>query len=345
MKPLEKFLRTIPKAELHVHFTGTLIFPTVQHLIQKYDVPGIDIDGLYHRGDDYMNVLPALKVACNLMREPEDFRFVAYETQREAAKNGVRYREMFWNPTDHEDIAGIPYNVSQDAIIKGLKEAEKDFGIIGRLIPSIDREKSPARAVEMVEEVIAHPRTETLGIGMDYLESKGAPEIFLEAYQLAGRAGLYRTAHAGEDELPARNIEICLDLLNCDRIDHGYSVLADNALLNRCIEQGVFFTVVPTNSHYCDTLAGQDWSEVHPIRHMLKNNLRITIGSDDPPLHQTDPGWSYVILVEEMGVTIDTVRELIINSIDASWAPGTLKQEWRKSWLDEFDEMRSQILG
>ena len=124
---------------------------------------------------------------------------------------------------------------------------------------------------------------------MDYLENKNKPELFVEAYQLAGQGGLYRTAHAGEDNSPSRNIEISLDLLNCDRIDHGYTVLTDKTLLKRCVEQGVFFTVVPTNSHYSETLARQDWSVVHPIRHMLENNLRITVGSDDSPLHQTDP--------------------------------------------------------
>ncbi|MHA2385996.1 MAG: adenosine deaminase family protein, partial [Candidatus Thorarchaeota archaeon] len=211
--------------------------------------------------------------------------------------------------------------------------------------PSIDREKSPERAVELVEEVLANPKDETLGIGMDYLEERGAPEKFLEAYRIAGQGGLKRTAHAGEDESPSRNVKICLDLLKCDRIDHGYTVLNDEALLSECIERGVLFTVVPTNSHYCETLAGQDWSEVHPIRHMLDKGLRITIGSDDPPLHNTDPGWSYMIVLNEMGFTVDDVRQLIINSIDASWASENEKRKWREEWLTVFDEERNNLVG
>ncbi|MHA2287091.1 MAG: adenosine deaminase family protein [Candidatus Thorarchaeota archaeon] len=330
MNNLEQFIRGIPKAELHVHFAGTLHFDTIQRLVSKYDVSGVDIDALYYRGDTYMNVLPALKVACDLLRE--------------AAENGIRYREMFWNPTDHEDIAGVSYSIAQDAIITGLNAAEQDFGIIGRLIPSIDREKSPERAVELVEEVLANPKDETLGIGMDYLEERGAPENFLEAYRIAGEGGLKRTAHAGEDESPPRNIKICLDLLKCDRIDHGYTVLNDEMLLSECIERGVLFTVVPTNSHYSEILAGQDWSEVHPIRHMLDQGLRITIGSDDPPLHHTDPGWSYMIVLNEMGFTLDDVRQLIINSIDASWASENEKRKWREEWLTVFDEERNNLL-
>ena len=290
MSQLERFLRSIPKAELHVHYAGTLAVSTMQHLINKYNVAGqIDVDALYYRGDTYNNVLPALKVVCGLLRDPEDFNFVAYETQREAADNGVRYREMFWNPTDHEDIAGVPYKIAQDAIIAGLLRAEQDFGVIGRLIPSIDRENTPERAEQMVADVLANRREETLGIGIDYRESKETPpEKFLKAFQLTENSGLYRSAHAGENESPVKNIETCLDLLKCDRIDHGYTVLDDEELTLRCLNESIHFTTIPTNSHYSKTLAGQDWAKVHPIKHMMNRGLKISINSDDPPLHHTE---------------------------------------------------------
>ena len=83
-------------------------------------------------------------------------------------------------------------------MIAGLRDAERDFGIIGRLIPSIDRESSPELGLEMVEAVVANPRDEVIGIGMDYLEVGNPPEKFWMAYRLAERNGLRRTAHAGE---------------------------------------------------------------------------------------------------------------------------------------------------
>ena len=61
---------------------------------------------------------------------------------RKAAQNGVRYREIFWNPTDHQSFPDFQYRNAMEGIIEGLKNAEKDFGIIGRMIPSINREES-----------------------------------------------------------------------------------------------------------------------------------------------------------------------------------------------------------
>ena len=132
---LHEFLRKIPKAELHVHLTGTVFPKTLQKLSRKHAVklPSHDrIEDLYDRSE-FKSILPMLKVAVSVMRDPEDFALVAYETMREAAENGVRYREIFWNPTDHQGLVGLEYEVAVDSIIGGLREAEEDFGIIGRL--------------------------------------------------------------------------------------------------------------------------------------------------------------------------------------------------------------------
>lgn len=333
----------MPKAELHVHFTGTLQKTVLEGFARKYEVDEREsIEKAFDR-TGYNNVLTALKLASHLMREPDDLRAVAYDTQRDAAKNGVRYREMFWNPTDHEEIGGLSYASAQQGLVAGLIDAQKDAGIVGRLIPSIDRSGSPECAVRMVEEVIAHPSEYTLGIGMDYLESDGAPEHFWKAYRLAHDSGLYCTAHAGEDGAHPRNIETCLDLLNCSRVDHGYTVLEDEELTQRCLDEDIVFNVVPSNSYYSDVLEGQDWSIVHPIRHMVDRGLKLTIASDDPPLHETDPGRAYIVTVQELGASLDDVRGFIANSIDGSWAPESAKKKWRADWLKEFDDLRAAL--
>jgi adenosine deaminase len=73
----------------------------------------------------------------------------------------------------------------------------------------------------MVQTMLEHPREEVVGIGMDYAEADNPPEKSWKTYRLAGERGLRRTAHAREDA-PARNVEACLVLLGCERIDHGY---------------------------------------------------------------------------------------------------------------------------
>ena len=339
---IHSFCRKIPKAELHVHFTGAIPLETFIFLAKKNNVllPRHDSsEDLYRRGKNFDRVLKTLKLVCQTLITPEDFHLAVYDTQKSAAECGIRYREMFWNPTDHWEVGDISYDRAVDGMIAGLREAESDFGIIGRLIPSNDRESSPELGLEMVEAVISHPREEVVGIGMDYLEVGNPPEKFWKAYQLAGLHGLKRTAHAGEFGEPARNIETAIDLLGCDRIDHGYTVFQMSSLLKRCQEEQILFTIVPTNSYYNRELRGKDFALYHPISHMAEANIKIMPNSDDPPLHHTDPANAYAEMVTTFNLPLDRLREFVKNGIDGAWLDERTRSNLRKEWLTVYDEL------
>lgn len=343
---LTTFFREIPKAELHVHFTGAVPLDTFLHLAGKNGIPLPEHDDpkdLYRRGENFDRVLKTLKVVCQSLRAADDFQRAVYDTQKAAAECGVRYREMFWNPTDHWTIADVSYEAAVDGMIAGLRDAEKDFGIVGRLIPSIDRESSAELGYEMVESIVAHPRDEVVGIGMDYLEVGHPPEKFWKAYRLAGQRGLKRTTHAGEFGEPARNIETALDLLECDRIDHGYTVFENEALLQRCLDEQIVFTIVPTNSYYNRNLRGQDFSVDHPIRHMADAGLKIMPNSDDPPLHHTDPANAYAEMVTTFKLPLSQVRGYVANGIDGAWVDDATKRDWHGAWLTAFDDLAKEL--
>ena len=342
------FLRRIPKVELHVHLTGAVEPETLAVLAKRNGVslPDGDLhETLYHRasGAEVKPILPTLKIISQSMITARDFHRVAYDIQRKAAEAGVRHREIFWNPTHHATIGEVPYEVALEGLISGLTDAEAHFSIRGRLIPSIDREQSPEAGLEMVEWVVANPHDMVLGIGMDYLEIGNPPEKFWKSFKLAGEAGLKRTAHAGEFLEPARNVETCLDLLKCDRIDHGYTVVDDLDLVARCRDEGMVFTVVPTNSTYLRVLAGQNFQEVHPLRKMGDLGLRIVPNSDDPPLHKIDPASAYLSMIEDFGFTLDDLRNQMENGIEGAWVSEDIKRAWKINWLAEFDRLRPEI--
>src|SRR5204863_6126819 len=99
----------------------------------------------------------------HLVKEADDLYRLTSEYLEDSAASGVRYTEFFWNPTATVQ-AGIAYAKAQDAIVRAIKEAR----VIARLVPAIDRERSPAAASGMVDWVIEHRTPEVLGIGMDF---------------------------------------------------------------------------------------------------------------------------------------------------------------------------------
>ena len=228
MTGYEEFLRRVPKVELHCHFEGTVRPGTFADLASKHGValPTDDVDRLY----DYDSIYEFLKIfamVSSTLIDQEDFARAAYESIEDGVTLGnLRYREMFFNPTLHTK-RGVPYKTVVDGLVDGIQAAEKDFGVPCRLIADVYRQDSPAEAREMVEQVLEHRRDELIGLGMDGAEAPDPPEQFVDAYRLAGSGGLRLTAHACEDA-PAQNIATCLDVLGCERIDHGYHILGDD---------------------------------------------------------------------------------------------------------------------
>lgn len=337
---LHTFLRKIPKVELHCHLMGSVQAPTFVDLAKKHAVqlPSFEKpEDLY----DYDNILDFLHIYDLVgysVQDEDDFRRITYETLAEGAANGLRYREMFWNPMVQLSL-GVPYMTAVNGMTRGIRDAEKDFGVQCRLIAALNRMESGQKGVETVQMVLDNRRDEVIGIGMDYAEGGNPPERFIEAYQLAGKNGLHRTSHAAEDA-PARNITTCLDLLGCERIDHGYHIVEDEAVMKRCLDDGVVFTVTPTSTAWV-----YGWGDLtrHPIREMGKRGLKIMINSDDPPMFKTEIGREYEVMADYMGFTPQDFKRFVLNGIDGSWLDESTKRRWRQEWSGEIDQMMAQL--
>ncbi len=337
----DEFLRRVPKAELHCHFEGTVRPRTFADLARKHGVelPTDDADKLY----DYDSIYEFLKIfamVSSTLIDQEDFARASYESIEDGVKLGnLKYREMFFNPTLHTR-RGVSYKTVVDGLVDGARAAKADFGVTCRLIADVYRQDPPEMAREMVEQVLEHRRDELIGLGMDGAEAPDPPEKFVEAYRLAGQGGLRLTAHACEDA-PAENITTCLDVLGCERIDHGYHVLGDESVVARCRDEGILFTVCPTATAVC-YFDPEDYT-THPIREMVAKGLRVMINSDDPPMFHTDIGSEYVKMVNAAGWGPEKVREFSLNGVEGSWASDDEKRQMRQEFEAELDRLEAEL--
>lgn len=341
-----RLLHQMPKAEIHAHLLGTVRKDTFSDLVKKSKAPITDeeIKAFYTRGDKPVGVLRILRALDeHILKTPEDFYRLVYEYLEDAASHHVRYSEFFWNPTGTARISGVPYADVQAAIIEAIHQAQADHKIIGRLIPSIDREADPAEAVAMVEWMLANPAPETVGIGIDYRENDRPPELFWKAYQIAREAGYKITAHAGEFGMPWTNVETAVKLLHCDRIDHGYTIVDNPELLQYCVEKDLIFTVVPTNSYYMRTLDPERWALDHPIRKMVEKGLRVHPNTDDPTMHHVNPTQAWLLMYDYLGFNLAQLKTFMINGIDGAWVDDSTKAKWKETWSAEFDQLASEI--
>ena len=337
-----QFFRAMPKVELHCHLLGAVRQETFTDMVHKRGAPITDaeIAAFYSRGAKPIGVLRVLRALERyLLLEPDDFRRITYEYLEDAAGEAVRHAEFFWNPTATIRDTGLAYGEVQAGILAGMREARTDLGISALLIPSIDREAEPSRAVEMVEMMLAHRDPAAAGIGIDYRENDRPPELFLEAYALAHRHGLRTTAHAGEFGMPWTNVETAVDGLKVDRIDHGYTVIDNPDLAQRYAERGIVFTVVPTNSYYLRTLEAERWAIDHPIRAMSALGLKLHPNTDDPTLHNVSPAGAWELMYSHLGYGLDDLRTMMLNGVEGCWADEDQRALWRSTWPAEFEQL------
>ncbi len=353
--------RRLPKVDLHCHLIGTISADTVRELARRegiawdadpglvYEqinsVPPADVDfsatavSLPPRSPDGAGGYSLLRVTewvADLLTRREDFVRIGYEAATQArARSNTRHLEL------HVEVGafrrrGMSYPDVIDGLIEGLTAASSELDISSGLIVGIDRSRPAGEAGEIIEDVIAHPRDAVVGVGLDNLETAGPPERFAPAYARAAAAGLRRTAHAGEHEPTARNVAACLDVLGCERIDHGYFTLEDPALVARCLDEQIPFTCIFTTSRR----SWRPWRR-DSIRALLDAGITVVLASDDPAMFPTSLADEYAIAAADLGLDADALVGLSRRGVDAAW----IEEDERCALHASFDEEITHLLA
>jgi adenosine deaminase len=311
-------VRSLEKAELHLHIEGTLEPEMMFALAQrnKVDLPYADVDAV-RKAYVFSNLQSFLDIyyaACSVLLYEEDFFDLAWAYLQRAHADGVRRAEIFFDPQTH-----TARGVSMETVIKGLsaalEQARAQLGMSCGLILCFLRHLSGEEALSTLELALPY-RDKLLGVGLDSSEVGHPPEKFVQAFAAARDAGLHVVAHAGE-EGPPDYIWQALDLLGAERIDHGVRCLEDSALVERLVADATPLTVCPLSNvrlRVVDTL------DQHPLPQMLDRGLLVTINSDDPAYFGGYVGDNFAAVQRDLQLSDDQMGLLARNSLSAAFS-------------------------
>lgn len=317
-------LRTLPKAELHLHIEGTLEPELAFSLAARngVDLPFTDIDDLRTRYDftDLQSFLDVYYACMAVLRTEQDFTDLAVAYLERGAADGVHHVEMFFDPQVHA-ANGVAVGTVIDGLRAGLDIAAERLGITGGLIVCIVRDQPVASAEALLDEIA--PRAhELLGIGLDSAEVGYPPALFEGVFRRAAELGLHRVAHAGE-EGPAAYVWEALRVLEVERVDHGIRSIDDPELLAHLAEHRVPLTICPLSNV---RLRAVPELAAHPLRRLVDAGVVVTINSDDPSYFGGYIGDNYAA-VASLGFDTAELAQLAENSITASFADATRKAD------------------
>ena len=338
------FIRRLPKAELHLHLEGTVDPATLAELSRRHPMPlpvqnnrykdvsdsgrvlsEADARALY----DYKNFvgfLLAFKAVTERLRDPEDYELITYRMMEKLAREGVVYAEVyvsvgviFWR--------GQAFDPLFDGMERGRKRGESDFGVKVHWIFDAVRHFGPEEAKKVVAKAIELRARNVIGIGIGGDEARGPAENFRETYKYAAAEGLHLTAHAGESTGP-ESIWAAMRELKAERIGHGLHAAEDPALVEYLASSGTPVEICVSSNVRTGCCLELD---AHPVRKLFDAGVRITVATDDPEMFGTTLCREYQLLQNSFGFSDEELRQVAVNSFEASFLSAPEKQRYLQS--------------
>lgn len=314
----------LPKVELHVHIEGATLPETYYELAQKNNIklPAKSLNEWksFFEFKDFPHFIQVYSNAVKALKKPEDYSYLIEQFYAFQARQNIVYSEAYLSATFL--VEAFKNDEILEAISLGVKNGEKKYNTKVNLIPDIARHipDSQEKVLDLI--IDGYKQGLFIGIGLGGLEKGFPPNLFIETYKKAKKAGLKLVAHAGEADGP-ESIWGAIKDLEVDRIGHGVRCIEDEKLLDYLKQSQIPVEVSPTSNYHLGIINKGD---NHPIRKMVDAGVYCTINSDDPAMFSTTLSQEYELLYAQ-GFSKTELLTLNENGINASFLTSVEKKK------------------
>jgi adenosine deaminase len=336
-------LRELPKAELHCHLDGSVRPATLLELAREHRIvmPKNTAEELaeFMRVDDAESLEDYLRlfdITVSVMQTEEALERVAYELAEDAADDGVRYIEVRNAPILNV-VKGLTLVQAVEAPLRGLRRAEKDFGIIGRFIVIALRQFPAEHSLEMAKLAVEFKDDGVVAFDLAGGEKGNSASVHAAAFRYAREHNLGVTVHAGEGDGP-ESVRQAVHLCGANRIGHGTRLIEDPDLTQYVNDRRIALEVCLTSN--VQTKVAESYA-THPFREYFDRGLNVTLNTDNRLMSATTLTDEYVFAAEHLGFTIDELAGVALNGFESAFLPW----EERLMLIEEASDKIEQMMG
>ncbi|SIR92297.1 adenosine deaminase [Microbispora rosea] len=322
-------LNTLPKAHLHLHFTGSMRHSTLIELAREQGVHLPDalvedwppkLRATDERG--WFRFQRLYDIARSVLRRPEDVHRLLREAAEDEAREGSRWLEIQVDPSGYaQRFGGLTETL--ELVLDATEKAARQAGIGMAVIVAANRTRHTLDARTLARLAAHYQGRGVVGFGLSNDERRGRARDFEHAFRIARRAGLLAVPHGGE-LLGAASVAECLDDLGADRIGHGVRAAESPRLMERLADRQITCEVCPLSNV---GLGVAERPEDVPLRRLFEAGVPIALGADDPLLFGARLLPQYELAREVYGFADAELAELARQSIRSSTAPDAVKKE------------------
>lgn len=323
-------METLPKAHLHLHFTGSMRPGTLKELAAKHGIrlpESLRDQHLLHLTPDergWFRFQRLYDAARSCVRDAEDMRRLVIEAAQDDAAEGSGWLELQVDPTSYAPFVG-GLTPALEIVLDAAAEASRTTSCQVAVVIAASRTRHPLDArvlARLAARYAGDGPGQVVGFGLSNDERRGSTPDFAPAFRIAAAAGLASLPHCGE-LLGARHVMQTLDLLRPRRLGHGVRAAEDPAVLSRVIDEGIALEVCPTSNV---ALGVYPTLSTVPLAALLGAGASIALGADDPLLFGPRLSAQYGVAREHHGLDDAHLARLARASVEASLAPEDLRR-------------------
>ena len=328
-EPAPRDLRALPKAHLHLHFTGSMRHSTLldladEHGVRLPDSLREDWPPLLSAADEkgWFRFQRLYDVARSVLMTEADVRRLVLEAAQDEAAEGSRWLEIQVDPSGYGGrFGGI--TAFTDLVLDAASAASHSTGVGIAVVIAANRTRHPLDARTLARLAVQYAGRGVVGFGLSNDERRGVIAEFAPAFAIAARADLLAVPHGGELRGP-ESARACLDDLGAARLGHGIRSTEDPALLERIVESQITLEVCPASNV---ALGVYSTPEDVPLRVLADAGARVALGADDPLLFGSRLLDQYETARHVHGLSDAELAELARGSIEGSAAPSDVRKE------------------
>lgn len=341
-----ELLERLPKTELHVHLDGSLRPETMIELatLSGKDLPAWDPEALR----DYMHVqdakslvdyLARFDVTLSVLQTAEALERIAYELAEDAARENVRYMEVRYSPALHTR-EGLPLTETVEAPLRGLRRAEKDFGIRTSLIICGIRNMSPETSRDLADLTVAFKNHGVVAFDLAGAEYNYPAKKHKNAFYTVINKNIAATIHAGEAYGPD-SIHQALHYCKANRIGHGTRLFEDPDLMQYVNDFRVPLEICLTSN--VQTHAVESF-ETHPVRLYYDEGLVVTLNTDNRLMSATTVTDEYWRAHQYLGFTWDELCDIAVMGFESAFLPFQEKLALIAEVVEEIEALTEEAM-
>ena len=323
-----ELLRRLPKAELHCHLDGSVRPRTLLELGREQGVPmpAPDEESLRRHmvvrdARNLEDYLARFDVTLSVMQRADALERIAYELAEDAAAEGVRYLEVRYAPVLNVR-QGLSLGEAVESPLRGLMRAERDHGIVARVIVCGIRSMSPDISLELARLAVAYRSSGVVGFDLAGGEAGNPASLHAGAFEYARCHDLACTCHAGEGD-GADSVRQAVHVCGADRIGHATRLIEDEALTEYVNDRRIALEICLTSN--VQTRAATSYDE-HPLRRYYERGLNVVLNTDNRLMSGTTLVDEYAHAAEKLGFGFDELSRIALNGFESAFLPQRERQ-------------------